>query len=156
MNSKKPLPENLEQKIKPCPADFRRVEHFIKRAKKDLATAELVRHSDLEVAYQLLYDGMLHSALAYMVSDGVQPDVRGKHKTVIDYVAHALGSRYQTKMEFYDRMRRRRHQFLYEPGPFHCTEKEFADAQTVVEEFIGLISQKIRERNPQKELDLGT
>lgn len=155
MSSKKPLPEGLKQKIKPCPADFRKVERFIKRAKKDLATAELVRQSDLEVAYQLLYDGMLHSALAYMVSDGAQPDIRGKHKTVIDYVAHALGSRYQSKMEFYDRIRRRRHQFLYEPGPFHCTEKEMADAQTVVKEFIALISQKIKKKDPQKELGLG-
>ncbi len=96
---------------------------------------------------------MLHAALAYLVSDGVQPDVRGKHKTVIDYVSHALGKSYESKMQFYDRMRRRRHQFLYEPGPFQCTEKEIADAQTVVKEFIVLISEKIKRQNPQKELD---
>jgi uncharacterized protein (UPF0332 family) len=154
VSSRKPLPENLQQRIKSCPVDFRRVESFIKRAKKDLATAELIQESDLEVAYQLLYDGMLHASLAFMVSEGAQPDVRGKHKTVIDYIAQALGSRYQSKMEFYDRMRRRRHQFLYEPGPFQCTKKEIADARIVVKEFVALISDKIQTQNPQKELGL--
>lgn len=153
MSSREPLPEDLRQRIKPCPADFRRVENFIKRAKKDLTTAGLIRESDLEVAYQLLYDGMLHASLAYMVSEGAQPDIRGRHKTIIDYIAQALGSRYQSKIEFYDRMRRRRHQFLYEPGPFQCTEKEISEARGVVKEFIALISEKIKAKNPQKELD---
>ena len=96
---------------------------------------------------------MLHAALAYLVSDGIQPDIRGKHKTIIDYIAQALGKRYETKIQFYDRMRRRRHQLLYEPGPFQCTEKEIDDARQVVQEFIVLISEKIREKNPQKEFD---
>ena len=151
MSLKKELPENLKLRIKPCPVDFNRVENFIKRAKKDFSTAGLIETKDLEAAYQLLYDGMLHSALAYMVSDAVQPDIKGKHKTVVDYVAHALGKRYESKMQFFDRMRRRRHQFLYEPGPYQCTEKEIADAKGVLEEFIALISEKIKEKNPQKE-----
>ena len=151
MSLKKELPENLKPRIKPCPLDFKRVENFIKRAKKDLSTAGLIETKDLEAAYQLLYDGMLHSALAYMVSDAVQPDIKGKHKTVVEYVAHALGKRYESKMQFFDRMRRRRHQFLYEPGPYQCTEKEIADAKSVLEEFITLISDKIKEKNPQKE-----
>ena len=154
MSFKHPLPEDLQRRVKPCPVDFKRIENFIKRAKKDLISAEVIKNYDLEVAYQLLYDGMLHSASAYLVSDGFQPDIRGKHKTLIDYVAHALGHRYESKMQFYDRMRRRRHQFLYEPGPYRCTEKEIQDAESVVREFIGLISLKIKEKNPQKELSL--
>ena len=152
MSSKQPLPEDLQRRIKSCPVDFKRIENFIGRAKKDLSSAGIIKHSDLEAAYQLLYDGMLHSALAYMVGDGFQPDIRGKHKTLIDYVARALGSRYESKMQFYGRMRRRRHQFLYDPGPYQCTEKEIVDAEAVVREFIELISKKIKEKNPQKEL----
>jgi len=155
MNSKNPLPEELEKRIKPCSIDFRRIENLIKRAKKDLRTAELIRDSDLEATYQLLYDGMLHAALAYMASDGVRPDIRGKHKTLIDYIAHALGKRYESKIQFYDRMRKRRHQLLYEPDPFQCTEKEIEDAREVAQEFIALISEKIQTRNPQKEFDFG-
>ena len=147
------LPEDLAKRIKPVPADFKKVEYLIQRAKKDLSAAAVLKQTDLEAAYQLLYDGMLHTALAYMVSDGAQPDIRGKHKTVIDYVAYALGKTYESKMQFYDRMRRKRHQFLYEPGPFQCSEKEIADARKVVQEFISLISDKIKAKNPQKELN---
>lgn len=155
MNFSKKLPEDLEKRIKPCPIDFRRVENFIKRAKKDLKSADLIGNFDLEIAYQILYDGMLHAALAYMASEGVRPDIRGKHKTIVDYVAHVLGKRYETKIQFYDRMRKRRHQLLYEPDPFQCTEKEIEDARQVAQEFISLISEKIREKNPQKEFDFG-
>lgn len=151
MSMKNPLPEDLQRRVKPCPVDFERIENFIKRAKKDLTSARLIKQFDLEAAYQLLYDGMLHSTSAYLVGDGLQPDIRGKHKTLIDYAAHALGKRYESKIQFYDRMRRQRHQFLYEPGPFHCTKKEIADAEKVVGEFIELISEKIRGKNPQKE-----
>ena len=88
-----------------------------------------------------------------MVGDGFQPDIRGKHKTLIDYVANALGKRYESKMQFYDRMRRKRHQLIYEPGPFLCTEKEITDARLASEEFLKLISEKIKKGHPQKELD---
>ena len=155
MSSNKELPENLKSRVKPCPLDFKRIENFIKRARKDFSTAKLIEKQDMEAAYQLLYDGMLHSALAYMVGDGVQPDFKGKHKTVIDYVAHAIGKRYESKIQFFDRMRRRRHQLLYEPGPYECTEKEVSDAEAVLKEFIALISNKIKEENPQKEFDFG-
>lgn len=153
MNSSQPLPEYLGKRIKPCPVDFCKVEHLIQRSKKDLNSAMVICASDLEAAYQLLYDGMLHVSLAYMVSEGKQPDIQGKHKTVIEYIAHTLGHRYEPKIQFYDRMRRKRHQFLYEPGPFQCTEKEIEDARIAVQEFVGLISEKIKARNPQKEFD---
>lgn len=155
MSLRKTLSHNLENSIKSCPVDFQKIENLIQRARKDLSSAQLLQISDLEAAYQLIYDSMLHSALAYLVSDGVQPDIRGKHKIIITYVARALGSRYESKMQFYDRMRRRRHQLLYEPGPFHCTEKEISDALAVAQEFIMLITGKIKEKNPQKEFDFG-
>ncbi|MBI4397866.1 MAG: HEPN domain-containing protein [Candidatus Omnitrophica bacterium] len=145
---KQPLPEGIQKKIKPCPIDFLKIAHLIQRAKKDLATAQLIQEADLEAAYQLLYDGMLHTALAYMMSDGMQPDIHGKHKTVIEYIEHALGNRFKSKIEFYDRMRRKRHQFLYEPGWYQCTETEVIDAEGVVVEFIDLIYAKIKEKYP--------
>lgn len=137
-----------------CPIDFKRVENFIRRAKKDLSSARLLQTSDLEAAYQLLYEGMLHSGLALMSSEGLQPDIRGKHKTVMEYVAYALGKSYASKIQFYDRMRRRRHQLIYEPSPFGCTEKEITDAQKVLEEFHSLIADEIQKRNPQKQFHL--
>jgi len=151
MNSKNKLPESLEDRIKSCPVDFKKVEHLIQRAKKDLSSAKFIQNQDLEAAYQLLYDGMLHTALALMASCGLQPAIPGKHKTVIEYVRHTLGKEVETKIAFYDRMRRRRHQLIYEPGPYHCTAKEIEDARAVLQEFILLVAQTIKDKNPQKE-----
>ena len=153
MSLNNPLSEDLQKRIKPCPIDFGKIQYLIKRAKQDLKTAKLIRNSDPEATYQLLYEGMLHAALAYMVSDGVQPDIRGKHKTVIEYVAFRLGAHHEPNMEFYDRMRRKRHQLMYEPGPNECTEKELDDAQKAVRDFIALISAQIKENHPKNQFD---
>lgn len=154
MTIKKRLPEDLEKRIKPCPVDLVRVENLLRRARRDLASAQRLSDSDAEAAYTLLYDCLLHAGLAYMAMRGVRPDVRGKHKTVIQYTAEALGPNYKSQMEFYDRMRRKRHLLIYEPGPYACTEKEMEEAEKIAKEFLTLISTKIKELSPQKELDL--
>jgi uncharacterized protein (UPF0332 family) len=125
MNTRRKLPEELRNRLKPCPIDFKRVENFLKRSNKDLSSANVIAKADSEVAYQLLYDSMLHACLGLLVGAGLQPDIRGKHVTVIQYTAHVLGKKFESKIQFYDRMRRKRHQLLYEPGPFTCTEKKW-------------------------------
>ncbi len=143
----------LEKRIKSCPVDFLRVDNLIKRARKDLATARHLWATDLDVAYTLLYDCMLHAGIAFMSVSGVRPDVRGKHKTVIEYVASILGSKYKSHMECYDRMRRKRHLLIYEPGPNTCTEKEMEETEQMAKDFLGLICDKIKAKNPQQEFD---
>ncbi len=124
----------------------------MRRARKDLASAELLSESDLEGAYTLIYDSMLHAGLGFMAISGVYPDIKGKHKTVIGYVAHELGKGYESQMKFYDRVRKKRHQFIYEPGPIGCSQKEMEEARQAAEEFLAVISKRIREKSPQKEL----
>ena len=154
MNSGTPLPEDLKKRLKPCPVDLKRVEHFMKRAKKDIASAELLSETDFEGAYTLIYDSMLHAGLGFMAASGVYPDVKGKHKTVIEYAAHELGKGYESAIKFYDRMRKKRHQFIYEPGPIGCTRKEMEEARQVAREFLKIISAWIKGKSPQKEFDL--
>lgn len=147
----KSIPDELKASIKPCPADLRAAENLLKRARKDLSSARFIQASDPEAAYTLLYDCMLHVGLAYMAVSGVRPDVRGKHKTVIRYMAHVLGREYQDQIRFYDRMRRKRHQLIYEPRPGEATEKEIEEAERVAKGFLNTVSRKVREENPQKE-----
>lgn len=152
MTTEKKIPKELERRIKSCPVDFKKVANLINRARKDLRSAELLKQQDLEAAYTLLYDCMLHVALAYMPVLGVRPDISGKHKTIIEYVRHALDEKYENQIQFYDRMRRKRHQLIYEPGPYTCTEKEFLESEKVTKEFLAIISNKVKEQDPQKEL----
>ncbi len=147
------IPKEFEGSLKPAPVDFRAAENLLKRARQDLASARFIHATDMEAGYTLLYDCMLHAALAFMAVSGVRTELMGKHKTVIRYMGHILGNAYQSQTEFYDRMRRKRHQFLYEPGLYECTEKEAAEAEKVAGEFLQLVSKKVREIHPQKELE---
>lgn len=152
MSTKGNIPEGLRATVKDCPVDFQAAENLIKRERKDLASARLVQPRDPEAAYTLLYDCMLHVGLAYMAASGVRPDIRGKHKTVIQYMAFALGKAYEDQTHFYDRMRRKRHHLIYEPGRYGTSEREMEEAEKVAQQFLRIVSKKIREENPQKEL----
>ncbi len=146
------IPKELENQLKACPANFRSAENLIKRARKDLSTAALIQHDDREAAYTLFYDCMLHAGLACMSVLGYSPNLQGKHKTVVLFMEHVLGRKSKDLIEFYDRMRRKRHQFLYEPGLSDCTAKEILDAKKIAEEFLFKVVETLKDKHPQKEL----
>ncbi len=150
------IPEELKANLKSCPVDFRSAENFLKRARKDLSSARLIRSSDVEGSYAFLYNCMLHAGLAYMAASGLRPDVRGKHKTVVQYMTYALGKGYQDSVHFYDRMRRKRHLLIYEPGRYGTSRREIEEAEKVARDFLAVVSKAVRERNPQMELDIQT
>jgi len=50
-------------------------------------------------------------------------------------------------------MRKKRHQFIYEPD-IPCTLKEAEDVIKIAEEFFKKIAAIIRKKKPQQELDL--
>jgi len=87
-----------------------------------------------------------------MAVAGVRPDIHGKHKTVIQYMAFALGKVYWDQIHVYDRMRRKRHHLIYEPGRYDTSERELGEAERVANQFLRAVSKKIREENPQEEL----
>lgn len=146
------IPKELENQLRSCPVNFQSADNLIKRARKDLTTAALIQHDDREAAYTLFYDCMLHSGLACMSVLGYSPNHHGKHKTVILFMEQVLGRKSIDLIEFYDRMRRKRHQFLYEPGLSDCTEKEIKDARKIAEEFLLKVVETIKAKHPQKEL----
>jgi hypothetical protein len=47
-------------------------------------------------------------------------------------------------------MRRKRHRFIYEPD-IPCSRKEAEDALKIAKEFVKIIHNLIKEKNPQKE-----
>lgn len=147
------IPKEFEKQIKPCPVDFTAAQNLIGRASKDLKTAHKIKRDDPEAAYTLLYDSMLHAGMACMAVYGFRADRHGKHKTVILFMAWVLGKKHEGPIDFYDRMRRKRHQFLYEPGTGDCTQKEIASAEKMAKQFLKLVILTIREKHPQKEFD---
>ena len=123
----------------------------IKRAGKDLITAKANIEIDEEWAYTIAYHAMLRAGRALMFSMGYRPKGKDQHKTVVFFCEEVLGEDFRNLTERFNRMRIRRHDFIYEPErPIPRTEvtKSLKNAEKFVKE----IMDKIQKANPQKGL----
>jgi uncharacterized protein (UPF0332 family) len=109
--------ENLLKQglIKKCPVDWKAIKNLMKRAYTDLRTAKRNIDDDEECAYNYAYNAMLRSGLALMFSQGVRPEIKDKHLTIVKFVSSLLGSKFKKVINDYDFIRRKRHHFIYEP-----------------------------------------
>ena len=84
------------------------VEKLINRSAKELNAAKANLTIDEGIAYTVAYLGMLHAGRAFMLLKGFRPNDGYQHKTVVEFMAHALGAEYKNIIERFDRMRRKR------------------------------------------------
>lgn len=121
------------------------------RARKDLITAKANIKIDEEWSYTISYHAMLRAGRALMFSMGYRPKGKDQHKTVVDFCAEILGDDFRSLTERFNRMRIKRHDFIYEPErpiPRTEAEKSLESAEKFVKEIMG----KIQKANPQKKL----
>ena len=138
-----------EGMIKKCPVDWKAINNLIKRAYRDLKTAERNIDDDEECAYTYAYNAMLRSGLALMTSYGFRPEIKDKHLTIVRFTSSILGDKFKRVINTYDFMRRKRHRFIYEPD-IPCSRKEAEDALKTAKEFVRIIHKLIKEKNPQR------
>ena len=123
----------------------------INRAKKDLITAKANIKIDEEWSYTISYHAMLRAGRALMFFIGYRPKGKDQHKTVVDFCAEILGDDFRNLTERFNRMRIKRHDFIYEPErPIPRTEAE--KSLESAERFVKEIRDKIQKANPQKKL----
>lgn len=123
----------------------------IKRAQKDLVTAKATLTIDEEWAYTISYHAMLRAGRALMFSLGYRPKGKDQHKTVVDFCSEILGEDFKNLTNRFNRMRVKRHDFIYEPErPIPKTEA--VKSLESAEKFVKEITDKIRKTNPQKKL----
>jgi uncharacterized protein (UPF0332 family) len=129
--------------IKKCPVDYKAISSLIKRAKKDLNTAERNLDIDEDCSFTYAYNAMLRSGIALMFSLGYRPEIKDKHLTIIRFVGAVLGKELGSLIDMYDYMRKKRHRFIYEPFT-SCTKKEAEEAIESAKEFVKEISKFIK------------
>lgn len=108
-------------------------------------TAKATIGIDEEWAYTIAYHSMLRAGRALMFSLGYRPKGKDQHKTVVEFCTAALGESYKTLTTRFNRMRVKRHDFIYEPErPIPRTEavKSLESAEQFIKEIAG------RVRNP--------
>jgi len=140
-----------EALIKSCPVDDKAVLNLIKRACKDIRTAQRNLSEDEDCAYSYAYNSMLRSGLALMFAEGFRPEIKDKHLTVVRFADLVFGVKLKRVINNYDCMRRKRHRLVYEPD-IPCSREEARSAIRAAQEFVRAVCAHIRKKNPQLEL----
>ena len=152
MVSEKKINQWLDSKlIKRQEKSLKQIRNLLSRALKDIKTAEENVPIDEEAVYTFAYLSMLRAGRAIMLLYGYRPDNGGQHKTTVEFASLVLGERYRTLTRRFDRMRRRRNLFTYDPMG-NLTEKEAMEALETAKRFVQEIIQWIKEKDPQLDL----
>ena len=150
MNLEDLLKNNLIKKVNP---DFKQINLQIIRAKKDLETAKSLMAKDLTWALTIIYHSMLRISRAMMYSKGFLPTIKNTHKTIVEFTKYTLGTDFYNLINRFDRLRRQRHNFIYE-SENNITLSEVNRATELAEELFIKIEGIIVKENPQKNLFL--
>jgi len=132
---------------------FDQIDKLIIRARKDLESAHLMLKNDPPWAYNCAYSAMLHSARAFIFTKGFRPTTNFQHKTVVEFIGHYFGQKFTTLVEKFNRMRKNRNLFMYEPWKINISKTDAENALKTTTEFIELIAEEIKKEHPQKNLN---
>jgi uncharacterized protein (UPF0332 family) len=141
MNYERFLKDHLVKEQKPDPEQIR---NQLKRAKKDLITSEAVLSIDITWSFAIAYHAMLRASRALMYSRGYLPTAKDSHKTIIEFTKLILGEQYENLMLRFNRMRRKRHDFIYD-AQNHTTSSEAKSAIQTAKQLIDRIISLVRE-----------
>ena len=101
--------------IKKQKVDFSQIEALLLRAQKDIIAARANLEIDEEVTYNYAYLAMLRGGRAIVFMKGFRSVDGQQHKTIIELSGEILGEEFKNIIKKFDRMRRKRNQFTYDP-----------------------------------------
>jgi uncharacterized protein (UPF0332 family) len=127
-----------DHRIKRVTPDQRQISKQLDRAEKDLQAAAHVCPIDRTWCFTIAYQAMIRAGRAFMFSQGYLPTSTSSHLTVIDFIRDAFGFRTANLLLRFERMRRKRHDFLYDSVD-HTTEQEAFEAIQTAQELIRTI-----------------
>ena len=139
MNYEKFIKDNLIKKVNP---DVVQITHQLKRAVQDLETAQANLKIDLIWALTIAYHSMIRACRALMYSKGYLPTTTQTHKTIVEFTKLVLGDEYHDLLAKLNRLRRRRHSFIYD-SENHVNQEESLSALETAKKLITEIKAKI-------------
>lgn len=140
------------KKLKRQNVDFAQIGRFIASAEKKLAAAKKTLTIDEEACYQLAYEAMLKASLGFMLSFGLRPrSLPGHHVAIIEFAEEHLGREFKSLIAMFNRMRRKRHEAIYDVTGLISTHEAKESLETA-EKYIRAIKEEVQKRNPQAKL----
>lgn len=118
---------------------------------KNLAASRKTIAIDEETCFAMAYAAMLKIARAILFLRGYRPSDGQQHKTTIEVAGKILGSNFENLIDKFDKMRRKRNQFTYDPL-LPLSEKETRDALKTAESFSAGARKYLEKIDPQGKL----
>jgi len=140
MNYDQFLKNNLIKKVKPNADQIR---HQIKRSEQDLETAQANLTIDTTWSLTIAYHAMIRACRAMMYAQGYLPTAHQTHKTLVEFAKAFLGEKYSNLVAKLNRLRRRRHSFIYD-AKNHVNMEEARSALAAAKELIVQIKKIVR------------
>jgi hypothetical protein len=86
-----------------------------------------------------------------MYSKGYLPTTKRSHKTIVEITKLILSHEYDTLVSRFNRLRRKRHDFIYD-SKNHITYSEAKSSLDTARKLIGKIADLVKQENPEKNL----
>jgi uncharacterized protein (UPF0332 family) len=118
----------------------------LQRASRDLKTAEKIITEDPHWGFAVAYNAVLQASRAYMFSQGYCPATAEGHKNTFAFMGLALGKDYEDLVTYFDRMRKKRNQAIYDISGL-ITETEAGNLLKRATDFVSLIRRRLKGRN---------
>jgi len=134
--------------IKKQKVDFSHIEALLLRAQKDIVAAKANLKIDEEVTYNYAYLAMLRCSRSMVFIKGFRSVDGQQHKTIIELSGEILGKEFKDTIKKFDRMRRKRNQFTYDPF-LPVSKIEAENALKTAGGFVKTVVKLIQKENPQ-------
>lgn len=118
------------------------VSRLLSLADRDIRMAHLVMAEDWDWAFSIAYNAVLQAARAYMYWRGFRPSTEQGHKNTFAFVREALGDDHASLVGYFDRMRVKRNQAIYDVAGL-ITESEARALFKETKEFMALVKSHI-------------
>lgn len=127
------------------------IKALVKSAKRNLSVADKIFEIDEEVCFSTAYNSMLKIARALVYLKGFRPDDGMQHKTTVDVAGKILGANFALLIDKFDRMRKKRNEFTYDPL-IPLGVEETRNALKTAKEFYEKVKEFLMDKEPQLKL----
>lgn len=130
-----------KRKIHRHRATSEEVDRLLELADRDIRMARLTMAEDWDWAFSIAYNAVLQSARGYMYSQGYRPAAEQGHKNTFAFMRAALGEELASTIGYFDRMRKKRNQAIYDVAGL-ITEKEARAILKNAVKFVNIVKKK--------------
>jgi uncharacterized protein (UPF0332 family) len=130
------------RRIHPHRATPAEVAQLLALADRDIRMARRMMAEDWDWAFSIAYNAVLQAARALMYSQGYRPASEQGHKNTLAFVREALGVDFDSLIGYFDRMRIKRNQAIYDIAGL-ITETEARAIFEKAVEFVDLVKARI-------------